>query len=74
MSLSILRFELLRHICEFPDLRFFCYGDFEHFADIEKDFLACHIAFFLSTQISQLPDGLAELVINVSSLHEMRLE
>jgi SAM-dependent methyltransferase len=62
----------LRH--EFPNLRIFCYRDFEHFADIEKDFLECDIAFFLSTQISRLPNGLADLVINVSSLHEMRLE
>ena len=59
---------------QFPDLRILCYRDFGHFADIEKDFLECDIAFFLSTQISQLPDGLADLVINVSSLHEMRLE
>lgn len=59
---------------EFSDLRIFCYREFQHFADIEKEFLACNIAFFLSTQIGQLPDGLADLVINVSSLHEMRLE
>lgn len=62
----------LRH--EFPDLRLFCYREFAQFSDIETDFLACDIAFFLSTQIAQLPDGLAELIINVSSLHEMRLE
>ena len=59
---------------QFPLLRMFCYRDFEHFADIEKDFLECDIAFFLSTQIGRLPDGLADLVVNVSSLHEMRLE
>ena len=62
----------LRH--QFPDLRIFCYRDFERFADIEKDFLECDIAFFLSTQISQLPNGFADLIINVSSLHEMRIE
>ncbi len=62
----------LRH--EFPNLRIFYYRDFEHFADIEKEFLECDIAFFLSTQISRLPDGLADLIVNVSSLHEMRLE
>src|ERR1700733_6683478 len=62
----------LRH--EFPGLRIFCYRDFEHFADIEKDFLECDIAFFLSPQISLLPNELADLVINISSLHEMRLE
>jgi putative sugar O-methyltransferase len=62
----------LRH--EFPALRIFSYRDFERFADVKEDFLACDIAFFLSTQISQLPNGLADLVINVSSLHEMRIE
>lgn len=59
---------------QFPNLRIFCYREFEHFADIEKDFSACDIAFFLSTQITRLPDGIADLVINISSLHEMRLE
>jgi SAM-dependent methyltransferase len=62
----------LRH--EFPNLRFFCYREFAQFSEIEKDFAACNVAFFLSTQISQLPDGLAEMIINVSSLHEMRLD
>jgi putative sugar O-methyltransferase len=63
------------YLChQFPNLRIFCYRDFQHFTDIEEDFSACDIAFFLSTQISQLPDGIVELIINVSSLHEMRLE
>ena len=34
----------------------------------------CDIAFFLSTQITRLPDGLADLAVNISSLHEMRPE
>jgi putative sugar O-methyltransferase len=59
---------------QFPALRIFCFRDFENFADIEKEFLASDIAFFLSTQISQLPDGFVDLIINVSSLHEMRIE
>src|ERR1700722_4815486 len=62
----------LRH--QFPNVRIFCYRQFEQFADIESEFYECDIAFFLSTQITQLPDGLADLVINISSLHEMRLE
>jgi putative sugar O-methyltransferase len=62
----------LRH--QFPHLRIFCYRDFERFDDIEKEFSECDIAFFLSTQISLLPTQLADLIINVSSLHEMRLE
>lgn len=62
----------LRH--EFPNLRIFCYRDFENFADVENSFLESDIAFFLSTQISLLPNEFADLIINVSSLHEMRLE
>jgi putative sugar O-methyltransferase len=59
---------------QFPDRRVFGFRNFEHFKDIEEEFSGCDIAFFLSTQISALPDELADLVINVSSLHEMRLE
>jgi putative sugar O-methyltransferase len=59
---------------QFPDRRIFCFRDFERFADIESEFADCDIAFFLSTQISLLPDEIADLVINVSSLHEMRRE
>ena len=62
----------LRH--QFPDLRIFFYRNFERFDEIEKEFLECDIAFFLSTQLCQLPNGVADLIINVSSLHEMRLE
>jgi putative sugar O-methyltransferase len=62
----------LRH--QFPDRRIFPYREFTSFAEIEEEFRASDIAFFLSTQITNLPDGLADLVINISSLHEMRPE
>jgi putative sugar O-methyltransferase len=62
----------LRH--QFPDRRIFQYREFTSFAEIEEEFSKCDIAFFLSTQITSLPDGLADLVINISSLHEMRPE
>jgi putative sugar O-methyltransferase len=60
----------LRH--QFPDRRIFQYREFANFAEVEEEFRRCDIAFFLSTQIASLPDGLADLAVNISSLHEMR--
>jgi putative sugar O-methyltransferase len=59
---------------QFPDLRIFRYREFADFAEVESEFRESDIAFFLSTQIAKLPDGLADLAINISSLHEMRPE
>jgi putative sugar O-methyltransferase len=57
---------------QFPDRRIFRYREFASFAEVEAEFRESDIAFFLSTQIAKLPDGLADLGINISSLHEMR--
>jgi putative sugar O-methyltransferase len=57
---------------QFPDRRIFRYREFANFDDIGGEFHESDIAFFLSTQIAKLPDGLADLAINISSLHEMR--
>lgn len=62
----------LRH--QFPNRRVFRYRDFTNFEEIESEFRESDIAFFLSTQIAKLPDNLADLAINISSLHEMRLD
>ncbi len=59
---------------QFPDRRVFRYREFKDFRDIEREFHDSDIAFFLSTQIACLPDGLVDLAINISSLHEMRPE
>jgi putative sugar O-methyltransferase len=59
---------------QFPASRIFSYREFSAFSEIEAEFRECDIAFFLSTQITLLPVGLADLVINISSLHEMRPE
>jgi putative sugar O-methyltransferase len=61
----------LRH--QFPGRRIFPYRAFTEFSEIEAEFLECDIAFFLSTQITLLPAGIADLGMNISSLHEMRL-
>jgi putative sugar O-methyltransferase len=59
---------------QFPNRRIFRYREFANFEEIESEFRNSDISFFLSTQIAKLPDGLADLAINISSLHEMRLE
>lgn len=59
---------------QFPNRRIFRYREFDSFRDIEREFHDSDIAFFLSTQIACLPDGLADLAVNISSLHEMRPE
>ncbi|MGC1523121.1 MAG: putative sugar O-methyltransferase [Steroidobacteraceae bacterium] len=59
---------------QFPDHRIFRYREFANFKDVEREFSESDIAFFLSTQIKRLPDGIADLGVNISSLHEMRPE
>jgi putative sugar O-methyltransferase len=59
---------------QFPDLRVLRYRNFTRFEEIEDEFRNCDIAFFLSTQISSLPDGIVDIALNISSLHEMRPE
>jgi SAM-dependent methyltransferase len=59
---------------QFPNHRVFRYREFASFEDIEREFNECDIAFFLSTQITGLPDGIFDLAVNISSLHEMRPE
>jgi putative sugar O-methyltransferase len=59
---------------QFPDRRIFRYREFASFEEIETEFRESDIAFFLSTQIAQLPSGVVDLAINISSLHEMRPE
>lgn len=56
----------------FPARRIFAFRDFDNFDEVESEFRASDIAFFLSTQITKLPESFADLVINISSLHEMR--
>ena len=56
---------------QFPNLRIFRFREFACFEDVASEFRDSDVAFFLSTQIAKLPVGLADLAINISSLHEM---
>ncbi len=58
----------------FPGKKIFRFRPFKSFSDIKKDFEKSDILFFLSSQIEKLPKGIADLFINISSLHEMRMD
>jgi putative sugar O-methyltransferase len=58
----------------FPTRKVFTWRSFESYAEIKDEFEQADIAFLLPSQIELLPDGVFDLFVNVSSLHEMRLE
>jgi putative sugar O-methyltransferase len=59
----------LREVC--ANATFFMYRDFESFASVEQAFEAATICFLLPHQLSLLPDRYVDLIVNISSLHEM---
>lgn len=58
----------------FPGRKVFTWRSFQSYAEIKTEFEQADLAFLLPSQIEMLPDGCFDLFVNVSSLHEMRLE
>lgn len=58
----------------FPDARVMGYRKFTSFSEIEHEFKSSSICFLLPHQLELLPEGTIDLLINVSSLHEMSRE
>lgn len=56
----------------FPELNIFSYRPFENFKDIEKDFYRADIVFLLPFQMTKIPDETIDLILTISSLHEMK--
>ena len=56
----------------FPNEKIFYYRKFESFNKIEKEFKASRIRFLMANQIHLLPKNYVDLIVNISSLHEMR--
>jgi putative sugar O-methyltransferase len=56
----------------FPEKNVFKFRVFTEFGDVVDEFARADIVFLLSTQITRLPSDIADLILNVSSLHEMR--
>jgi hypothetical protein len=58
----------------FADRRIFRYRAFSDYAEVREEVEAADVAFFLPTQLEKLPATSVDLFVNISSLHEMRLE
>ena len=58
----------------YPFKRVFRFRPFRRFEEVAEELAVADIAFFTPNQIEQFPDGYFDVVINVSSLHEMRRE
>lgn len=55
----------------FPKKKIFNFRHFDKFKNIEKEYKTARIRFLTPNQIEMLPRGTFDLVINISSLHEM---
>lgn len=63
-----------RYLSElFPNLRVFEFRDFKHYEEIQEEYEASDIAFFLPHQLDFLPSKQFDLFVNISSFHEMTL-
>ncbi len=58
----------------FPTRRVFRFRPFETYAEVQAEFESAQIAFLEPQQLALLPDNSADLFVNISSLHEMRLD
>lgn len=57
-----------------PERRIFGFRPFADFGNVRDEFEAAEIAFLTPNQLEQLPDKSVDLFLNISSLHEMRMD
>ena len=58
----------------FREKNIFAFRSFDRFSDVEREFNDADIAFLLPHQAETLPEKSVDLFINISSLHEMRMD
>jgi len=58
----------------FPEKKIFSFRCFKTYAEIEKEFESSDICFLLPHQAEVLPRKYFDLFINISSLHEMKMD
>ena len=64
-----------RYLCsQFPLRRAFRFRPFHAFEEVKQEFESADLVFLLSSQLELLPAGCVDLFINISSLHEMRMD
>lgn len=56
----------------FPERRIFRYRNFRRFQEIEQEYAQADLIFLLSRQLADLPSSSIDLILNISSFHEMR--
>jgi putative sugar O-methyltransferase len=68
------------YVCEkylsdlFEDRNIFSFRPFERYDDISDEYESADIAFLMPHQLELLPEKSVDLFINISSLHEMRMD
>lgn len=58
----------------YPDKRHFALRPFDDFEAVREELEASDFVYLYPHQLAHLPDGYVDLFLNISSLHEMRLE
>jgi putative sugar O-methyltransferase len=58
----------------FPDRRHFRHREFASFEEVRQEFETADFAFLLPHQLALLPGDSIDLFMNISSLHEMRMD
>jgi len=58
----------------FPERKVFGFRPFEEFSDVQEEYDNADIIFLTPNQLELLPDKSVDLFINISSLHEMRMD
>lgn len=59
---------------QFADRKIFRFRPFQSYEEIRAEYEAADIAFLLPNQLDLLPDRCVDLFVNISSLHEMRMD
>jgi hypothetical protein len=58
----------------FPDRRVFAFRPFDNYENVREEMEDCSIIFLTPNQLEMIPDKSIDLFINISSLHEMRMD
>lgn len=58
----------------FPERKVFGFRPIDNFEDVQEEFANADIIFLTPNQLELLPDKSVDLFINISSLHEMRMD
>lgn len=58
----------------FPERKVFGFRPFDRYEDVREEFENADILFLTPNQLELLPDKSVDLFINISSLHEMRMD